>query len=524
MSINKIAKIIIAITTISAAIMELIDTSIVNVALNQMAGTLGASIEDISWVITSYAIANVIIIPMTGFLAAYFGRKQYYMGSIILFTVASVMCGQSTSIWMLVFWRFVQGLGGGGLLSTSQSILFDAFPKNQRGLAGALFGMGIVIGPTLGPTVGGIIIDHYSWPLIFNVNVPFGIIATYLSYRFIEPDDEQLTKPWIDWNGILLLTIGIGAMQYVLERGESEDWFDSSKIVWFSVIAVVGLITFIFWELRQKHPVVNLRILKDLNLAFTTILTFIVGFALFTSVFVFPLLLQRVLGYTAFATGITLLPGSLLSLIVMPIVGKRLQAGTNPKFFIVLGFIILMLFGFMMSRADITVSSGFFTWPLLIRGGGLALLMVPLTTLAVQGLEPKDMAQGIALNNMMRQLGGSFGIAIINNYIAGRYIIHRTDLISNIYQGSQQLLERSSILMQGLQAKLPVTANVQNQVLQILDLTVMKHAYLLSYLDAFLYSASMILVVFPLLFFTRKKKRAGAMPAALAEEIAEATH
>jgi DHA2 family multidrug resistance protein len=523
MSISRIAKIVIAITTISAAIMELIDTSIVNVALNQMAGTLGASIEDISWVITSYAIANVIIIPMTGFLAAYFGRKRYYMGSIILFTFASVMCGMSTSIWTLVFWRFVQGLGGGGLLSTSQSILFDAFPKSQRGVAGALFGMGIVIGPTLGPTVGGIIIDNYSWPLIFNVNVPFGIIATYLSFRFIDPDEEQFTKPHIDWAGIFLLTLGIGSLQYVLERGETEDWFDSQKIVWFTVFAVIGLASFIFWELKQKHPVVNLRILKDTNLAFTTILTFIVGFALFTSVFVFPLLLQRVLGYTAFATGITLLPGSLLSLIVMPFVGKRLQAGTSPKVFVVFGFAILMLFGYLMSRADMTVSSGFFTLPLLIRGGGLAMLMVPLTTLAVQGLEPIDMPQGIALNNMMRQLGGSFGIAIINNYIAGRYIVHRQDLISNIYQGSQLLWERTSLLMQGLQAKLPVTANVQQQVTQILDLTVMKQAYLLSYLDAFLFSATAILVVYPLLFFTRKKKGAKPIAGELAEEIAEET-
>jgi DHA2 family multidrug resistance protein len=524
MSVNRLAKIIIAVTTISAAIMELIDTSIVNVSLNQMAGTLGASIEDISWVITSYAIANVIIIPMTGFLAAYFGRKRYYMGSIIVFTIASVMCGQSTSIWMLVFWRFVQGLGGGGLLSTSQSILFDVFPKNQRGLAGALFGMGIVLGPTLGPTVGGIIVDNYSWPLIFYVNIPFGILATYMCYRFIEPDDVIYNKPSIDWNGILLLTIGIGALQYVLERGETEDWFDSSTIAWFSVIAVAGLITFIFWELKQKHPVVNLRILKDTNLAFTTILTFIVGFVLFTSVFVYPLLLQRVLGYTAYETGISLLPSSMLSLIVMPFVGKKLQSGTSPKIFVAMGFTIFMTFGVLMSRADINVSGSFFLLPLLIRGGGLAMLMVPLTTLAVQGLEPKDMPQGISLNNMMRQLGGSFGIAIINNYVAGRYIVHRTDLISNIYQGSGQLAERTAILTQGLQSKLPVTANVQDQVLRILDLTVMKQSYLLSYLDAFLFSSSIILLVFPLLFFTRKKKEKKVISPKLAEEIAESIH
>jgi DHA2 family multidrug resistance protein len=507
MSANKIAKIIIAVTTISAAIMELIDTSIVNVAMNHMAGTLGASIEDISWVITSYAIANVIIIPMTGFLSGYFGRKRYYMVSIAIFTISSVMCGMSGSLWMLVFWRFVQGLGGGALLSTSQSILFDAFPVKQRGIAGALFGMGIVLGPTLGPTLGGIIIDNYYWPLIFYINVPFGIVASYLSYRFIE-EDEVIgnERKSIDWNGIFFLMIGIGSLQYVLERGETEDWFDSSKIVWFSILAAIGLIAFIWWELKRDDPVVNLRILKDRNLAFTTILTFIVGFVLFTSVFVFPLLLQRVLGYTAYETGITLLPASLLSLLIMPVVGKRLQAGTSPKVFIFIGFAMLMSFGIMMSKADINATKMFFALPLLIRGGGLALLMVPLTTQAVQGLKQKDMAQGIALNNMMRQLGGSFGIAIINNYIAQRYAVHRTDLVSNVYQGSLQLAERTAVMMQGIQSKLVVTGNIQEQINRILDLAVIKQAYLATYLDAFMFSAICVLIAFPLILFTGSGK------------------
>lgn len=505
-SVNKIAKIIIALTTISAAIMELIDTSIVNVALTQMAGNLGASIEDIAWVITSYAIANVIIIPMTGFLAAYFGRRRYYMASIAIFTIASVFCGMSTSLWQIVLWRFVQGLGGGGLLSTSQSILFETFPGKQRGLASALFGMGIVIGPTLGPTLGGIIIDSYSWPLIFYINVPFGIIASMLAYRFIPDSFDISVKPKIDWSGIFLLTIGIGALQYVLERGEAEDWFDSRLIIWLTMVAVVGIATFIWWELRQKQPVVNLRILKDWNLALTTLLTFIVGFILFTSVFIFPLMLQRVLGYTAYETGLTLLPASVLSLVFMPFIGRSLQAGTPPKVFVTIGFITLMGFGILMSRADLNVTSSFFALPLMIRGAGLACLFVPLNAMAVQGLQPRDMPQGIALNNMMRQLGGSFGIAIINNYIAHRVAVHRTDLISNIYSGGYQFTERFNQIYQGLQAKLPVTANLQQQTYQVIELSVMKQTYMLSYLDAFLYATLFILIAFPLIFFTRNRR------------------
>ena len=516
-SLSSTAKVIIALTTISAAIMELIDTSIVNVALNQMAGNLGASIEDIAWVITSYAIANVIIIPMTGFLAAFFGRRRYYMASIIIFTIASVFCGMSTSLWQIVLWRFVQGLGGGGLLSTSQSILFETFPGKQRGLAAALFGMGVVLGPTLGPTVGGMIIDSYSWPLIFYINVPFGILASILTYRFIPRGFDIHVKPKIDWSGIFLLTIGISSLQFVLERGEAEDWYDSKIIIWLTVIAVIGLVSFIWWELKQKEPVVNLRILKDRNLALTTLLTFIVGFILFTSVFIFPLMLQRVLGYTAYETGLTLLPASILSLLIMPFIGKALQAGTSPKLFVGIGFIMLMGFGLLMSRADLNVSSGFFALPLMIRGAGLACLFVPLNAMAVAGLKPRDIPQGVALNNMMRQMGGSFGIAIINNYVAHRVAVHRIDLISNIYAGGQQFTERFNQIYQGLQAKLPFAANLQQQTYQVMEGSVMKQTFMLSYLDAFLYASLFILIAFPLIFITKNRKIGGEQAVAAAE-------
>ncbi len=517
---NRIAKLVIAVTTISAAIMELIDTSIVNVALNDMAGNLGASIDDVSWVITSYAVANVIIIPMTGFLSQFFGRKRYYMASIIIFTIASVFCGLSTSIWELVFWRFVQGLGGGGLLSTSQSILFEAFPPKQRGMAGALFGMGIVLGPTLGPTIGGLIIDNYSWPLIFNINVPFGIIASLLAYRFVDNGIEPAEKPTIDWYGILMLTVGIGSLQFVLERGQSEDWYDSAYIRWFTFTAIVGIAGFIWWELRQKQPVVNLRILKDRTLTITTVLTFITGFVLFTSVFVFPLMLQRVLGYTAYKTGITLLPSSLLSLFFMPFVGKRLQLGTSPKVFVTLGFVTLMSYGILMSMADINASSGFFLLPLLIRGAGLGLLMVPLTAMAVQGLKQQDIPQGVALNNMMRQLGGSFGIAIINTYVAHRYALHRNDLISYIYNGSPLFGERNAAIIHNLQSHLAVTANAQLQSYHLLNLMIMKQSYLLTYLDAFLFSAMFVVFAFPLIFFTKRI----SISADASKTVAESAH
>src|SRR5215467_7798737 len=233
MAAKGLAKFIIVLTTVSAAVMELIDTSIVNVALNDMAGSMGVGIEDMSWVITSYAIANVIIIPLTGFLAEYFGRKNYYIASMIIFTIASYMCAQSTGLVEIIFWRFIQGVGGGALLSTSQAILFDAFEPQDRPIASGLFGMGLVLGPTLGPTIGGYIIEHYNWPLIFMINIPIGLIATILAYTFVEKKPNEGKKKaeiHIDYTGIALLAAGIGCLQYVLERGEAEDWFSSSAI------------------------------------------------------------------------------------------------------------------------------------------------------------------------------------------------------------------------------------------------------------------------------------------------------
>ena len=514
-------KIIIVFTTISAAIMELIDTSIVNVALNNMAGNLGATIEDISWVITAYAIANVIIIPMTGFLAAYFGRKNYYFYSIILFTFASFMCGNSTTLWEIVLWRFIQGIGGGALLSTSQSILFDTFTVEQRGTASAIFGMGIVVGPTLGPTVGGLLIDNYSWPLIFNINIPFGILAAVLTYFFIKDSIHHVEKPKIDWAGIILLTVGVGSLQYVLERGQTNDWFDNEGIRIFTIAAVVGLIVFVFWELRTKEPVVNLRLLKDLNLTFTTMLTFIAGVSLFTSVFIYPLLLQRVLGYTPTMVGMSLIPGALGSLIVMPIVGRRLQAGDSPKIYIGFGFAILMAYGLLLyASSDINSSIGDYALPLIVRSVGISMAMVTLTNQAVAGLKPRDIPQGIALNNMMRQLGGAFGIAFMNIYVDQRYAIHRNELISNITSGSAAFIQRNSALVNGLSSKVAVGANVQQQAYKLLDYTVDKQAYLLTYLDGFLFSILFILAVFPLIPFLKSKK----LDAETQKAVAESSH
>ncbi len=505
-----IAKAIIVITTVTAAIMELIDTSIVNVALTDISGSLGVSIEDISWVITSYAIANVIIIPLTGFLAEYFGRKNYYIVSMIIFTAASYLCGQSDSLVELIIWRFVQGVGGGALLSTSQAILFDAFEPKERPMAAGLFGMGIVLGPTLGPTLGGWIIEHNSWPLIFMINIPIGIVATFLAFTFIdkkEGEGKGKDAIKIDYTGILLLMAGIGCLQFVLERGESEDWFSSELIRYCSIIAFLGMGTFIWHELRVKQPAVNLRVLTNRNLAFTTIFTFVAGFGLFTSVFVYPVLAQRVMGFTAFETGNSLLLPTLAGVIMMPIIGKLMSKGVSPIPFVIVGFSLFAVYAFYSAEMPPDAGKWDFFWPLLIRAFGISLSQLPLINQAVVGLAPKDYASGISLNNMIRQLGGAFGIAMANNYVAQQYFKHRSSLIANLPSDGAQWQERVSSISQGIVAKTGDIHGATQKAYKLIDMSVDRQAYYLSYLDTFRLVGIFFIVVIPLVFFLRTSKK-----------------
>lgn len=517
------ARAIIVITTVVAAVMELIDTSIVNVGLNQIAGSLGVTIEDVAWVITSYAIANVIIIPLTGFLAEYFGRKTYYITSMILFTVASFFCAESTTLVELVIWRFIQGVGGGALLSTSQAILFDAFEPKDRPMASGLFGMGLVLGPTLGPTLGGYLIDNYSWPLIFTINIPIGIIATLLSLSYIgkkEGEGTRKAEMHIDYTGIGLLMLGIGCLQYVLERGESDDWFNSRSIQILSGLTLIGLVGFVWRELAIKEPAVNLRVLQNRNLAFTTIFTFVTGLGLFTSVFVYPVLAQRVLGWTPYETGLSLMAPTLIAVVMMPVIGKLMSKGVTPIPFVIAGFLLFATYCLISGDVSPEASRQDFFFPLLLRGLGLSMVNLPLINQAVAGLQPKEYASGIALNNMIRQLGGAFGIALANNYILHRYFQHRTDLLGNIVSNGAAYNQYANGTAGNLAAKTGDAFSASQQAMKLLDLRIDKQAYFLSYLDTFHIITLFFIAVLPLVAFLRVKKKGNA--AEMAKAAAEA--
>lgn len=521
---NKLIKIIIVLTTITAAIMELIDTSIVNVALTNISGTLGATLEDASWVVTAYAIANVIVIPLTGFLSRYFGRKNYYLASIILFTFASYMCGNSSSLWLLVFWRFVQGIGGGALLSVSQGILFDQFEPEEKGIAGGIFGMGIVIGPTIGPILGGYIVDNYHWALIFDINIPIGIAAALLTWKYIEKeaDEYNINRKAIpiDYIGILSLTIGVGALQYVLEKGQSEDWFQAQSIRYLSLTAIVGLGLFIWWELHTKNPAINLRVMKNRNLIGSNVLTFVCGFGLFGSVYLFPVMVQRVMGYTPTESGLSMIPGALLTIFAMPFIGAGLGKGIKPIYFVVVGFILFILHGYTSSLATAEAGKWWFMVTQMLRGVGTGCLTIPLLSQAVVGLKPQDMPYGISLNNMFRTLGGAFGIAIMNTYATSRFATHRSDLVSNLQGNNPLFIQRMNGLTQGVIAKGINPQSAQQAAYGILDHTVSNQAQMQAYLDGFLLISLFFVCTIPFMLLLKNE----TMDAETRAKVAAAAH
>ncbi len=487
--------------------MELIDTSIVNVALNYMSGNLGVTLEDISWVVTAYGIANVIIIPMTSFLTNNLGRRNYYIGSIILFTFCSFMCGNSTNIWELVTFRFLQGIGGGALLSVSAMVVYECFPKEQQNIASALFGIGVFIGPTIGPTLGGYITDNFSWRWIFYINIPIGLLATILCFRLLpESPTRQIIKK-IDWLGIILLIIGVGSLQTVLERGEIDDWFAARYIIFLSVAAVLSLALFIYWELITPYPVVKLSVLRHPSLSISAVLTFITGIGMFTSIYLTPVLAQRFLGFNPAQAGLLLLPGSIIAVFALIITGRLLQKGVPPAFIVLLGFCCFIYFNWSMSRVNLQVSFATISINLIFRAIGMALLTVPLATLAVSSLKAEDMPQGTAINNMMRQLGGSFGISLINTYIARRIALHRTDLISNLTPDNLQAMNRLHTYTTVFQSKGFGLPEARQKAVALMEKIVVQQSSFLSYIDAYMIIGLAFTFVLPLLlFFMRKNK------------------
>jgi DHA2 family multidrug resistance protein len=503
-------KWILIITAISCAILELIDTTIVNVSLREISGNIGATTTEIAWVITAYSIANVIVIPLSGMLSNLFGRKLYFTASVAIFTMASLMCGLSTNLWILVLWRFVQGLGGGGLLSTAQSIIMDAFPPEQRMTGLTIFGLGVILGPSFGPVLGGYITDNFSWHWIFFLNVPIGVMAAILSWKFV-PDLEGVQKPIMDWWGIVLLVIGIGSLQYVLEEGTSKDWFESTEITRVFIVAVVFLIAFIIRELSTEHPAVNIRLYANFNLAMGSLMNMIVGIINIGTLFIFPLFTQISLGWTATQTGAFMIPGTMVAIIGMIIAKKLLEKGVNPKVVILLGLSLTMSFLVLLSFSSPDSNSHNFFWPFILRGIGSVMMIMPVMDLAVAGLTGKNLAQAVGLSNMLRQLGGAVGVALMNIYINHENAFVRSNMVGNINEYNAASTERLQLFTQnftGMGYGPDEAAGMANQVMENM---LTKQQYLVSYNHGFMFVAFTLTLCIPLVLMIRYRK--GKKPA-----------
>ncbi|MBI1343134.1 MAG: DHA2 family efflux MFS transporter permease subunit [Terrimonas sp.] len=508
-------RVIITVTAIICALLEIVDTTIVNVAINDMKGNLGATTTEVGWVITAYAIGNVIIVPMTSWLAQQFGRRNYFAVSIMLFTLSSFLCGNATGITELVIFRFLQGLGGGALLVTSQTIITESYPVAKRGMAQAIYGMGVIIGPTLGPPLGGWIIDNVQggWPYIFYINIPLGIIATLLTLQFVRSPkySEKSAAADIDWIGIALLATFVGSLQYILEKGHDDDWFSSSTIIILTVVAILGGFFFIWRELTFRNPVVNLRVLKNGNLRVGTILSFIMGFGLYGSTFIIPLYTQATLGWTATQAGLLMVPAAVTTGFMMPIIGRLLQAGARQQLLAAIGmfmFFIFCFWGYKILTPDTSEQS--FFWMLIFRGAALGLLFIPVTTLSLSTLKGREIGEGAAFTGMMRQLGGSFGIAIITTFMAQQVMVHRSDLVSKLDATNPVIQNRVTGMAQSFAAKGAVSFDIAKQdAYKALDYAVTKQAMVLSYMDVFLYIGLMFLVCVPFVLMVRGNRNKG---------------
>jgi MFS transporter, DHA2 family, multidrug resistance protein len=504
-------KYLIAFAVVLAALMQVIDSSIVNVALPDMMGNLGASLDEIAWVSTGYILASVIVIPLTGWLGEFFGRKRYFVGSIIIFTISSFLCGASHSLGELVFWRVVQGLGGGALMTVSQAVLFESFPRKEAGTAMALFGLGVMVGPTIGPTLGGFLTDNYGWPWIFYINIPLGILAAVMIIGYVHDPEGQQRPPSIDYIGIGLLAMSVGSLQYLLENGQREDWFDSRAMISLAVTAVVAGAVLAWRELTIEYPVIDFRVLRHRQMWVGTLLGVVMGVGLFASVFTLPVFLQGNLRMTAQQTGIVLLPGALATAVSMAVVG-RLTNKFDPRILITIG--ALLFAGAMFKLARITGESGGgdFFWALIMRGVGLGMMFVPLTTVTLAELTHAELPQGSGLYNFFRQLGGSLGIAAIATLLSHYTAQFRAILSEHLANGDATTMNRLDMLTRAMIARGADSWTARERALSILDRELMGQASVIAYSRIYVLSAVLILALIPLLVLVRHTRGAAGTP------------
>lgn len=493
---------IILVAVLTGAFLELLDTTSVNVALRDMAGNLGATPDEIAWVSTGYILSNVVVLPLTAWLASVFGRRRYLAFSILLFTVASIFCGMSTTLAQLVFWRILQGAGGAALLSTAQTTLREIFPFEQQGMVQALYTVVVVTGPTVGPAFGGWMTDNYSWPWIFFIKSPLGFVAAWLVWRFLSDSPHRQQPGKVDWQGISLLAVGLASLQYVLEEGERYDWFDDGNILRLTVLAVAALTAFVFRELSAANaqPVVNLRVLRHRDLTAGVILLFIGGFGIYGGTFILPLFTQGILGFSPTQSGLMFLPGGLATIVTTILCGRLLN-GANPIVrpvpLIVAGMTAFSVAQWQLGHLSVDTGNSDIVVKLILRGAGLGFVLSPITIAALGSLKGIEIAQGSGLTNLARQLGGSFGIALINTYVVDQTAAHRSNMVGDAYFASPSLAARLDAVAHRLVVYGYSPADAHNAAVAAIDHVVQTQSLMLAYNDAFLLIAVAFVLALP---------------------------
>ena len=506
---KNINKWLITVTVMLPAIMEIIDTSVANVALPHMQGSLNAGTDEVTWVLTSYLVSNAVVLPMTGWLARMFGRKRFLISCIVLFTLASFMCGAAPTLGMLIFFRVLQGAAGGALIPMSQAIMMETFPPYQRGMAMAIFGIGAMFGPIIGPALGGWITDNLSWRWIFYINIPIGIIAvTMASFFLYDPSYLKRTKEKasVDYWGLALLVVGLGALQLVLDKGQQEDWFNSPFILVCSAISVITLLSLAYVELTHPHPIVNLRLFKNVSFSAGNLIMFAVGFCLYSSIMLIPLLLQTLMGYNATRAGMVLAPGGVATLVCMPFVGAIIQRYDGRKV-VFLGLMTGATAMFIMQRFSLDAAYADFVWPRVVLGVGLAMTFVPLTTVTLSTIDKEEMGNATGIFSLLRNIGGSVGIAISATLLSRYSQFYQTSLAAHVTPYSPVVQSRIAMLKSATMARGMDAVGAEKDALAIIYATVRRQAAMLAYNRIFFVVGLAFLVIIPLLLLLKKPQR-----------------
>jgi len=499
---------VIAVTVTLATFMEVLDTSIANVALPHISGNLSAGADESTWVLTSYLVSNAIVLPLSGWLSGLIGRKRFYMSCVALFTVSSFLCGLAPSLGVLVLFRILQGIGGGGLQPSEQAILNDTFPLEKRGMAFAVYGVAVVVAPTIGPWLGGWITDNFSWRWIFYINVPVGILSLVLTSLLVsDPPYMKRAKVKegfrIDYIGIGLISLGLGSMQIILDKGEREDWLSSGFIQVFFVLMVIGIIAGIIWELREEHPVVDLRMLKDRNFAVATLAMFFLGFVLYASTVLIPQFLQQMMGYTAELAGLALSPGGAVIMFMMPVVGILISR-VNSKYLIAFGCTISALSLFVMAGWNLQIDYKHAVLARMMQSFGLAFLFIPINVSAFSFVPKEKTNMGTGIINLARNIGASVGIATVTTMLQRRTQFHQSQLMERV--NALNLAYHNMI--SGTQSKLLLAGSSAyhsaSQATGMVYDTVQRQAAMMAFVDNFHMLGIVFFVVIPVLMLLKR--------------------